>query len=285
MTNIKSHIVFSKQQRYGIFLLVLIIVLLQVAFYFSYNNESVAYDVLEYELANKELDSIKKELKVKTYKIYPFNPNYITDYKGYSLGMSTDEIDRLLAFRKENKWVNSTNEFQKVTKVSDSLLNKIAPYFKFPDWVTKSNRNQFKTTYKKKSIQKFNLNTATTSQLETIYGIGPSFSKRIINYREKNNGFASYVELGAIYGLSPETITKVKESTIIINPREVVRFNLNNVTRNQLVTIPSIDYELAFNIIEYRSLNVGFKSVEELLKVSDFPSSKFEIIKLSLFVE
>ena len=58
--------------------------------------------------------------------------------------MSLEEIDRLLAFRKTNKFVNSKREFQQVTKVSDSLLNKISPYFKFPDWVvqTKSSQNQ-----------------------------------------------------------------------------------------------------------------------------------------------
>jgi hypothetical protein len=33
--------------------------------------------------------------------------------------MSIEEIDRLLAYRKLNKYVNSADEFQKVTLVSD----------------------------------------------------------------------------------------------------------------------------------------------------------------------
>ena len=52
--------------------------------------------------------------------------------------MSAEEINRLHAYRAKNKWVNSRKEFQRITKVSDSLLKQIAPYFKFPDWVTKS---------------------------------------------------------------------------------------------------------------------------------------------------
>jgi hypothetical protein len=48
--------------------------------------------------------------------------------------MSVQEIDRLLEYRKGNKYVKP-KEFQAVTQVSDSLLNVIAPYFKFPDWV------------------------------------------------------------------------------------------------------------------------------------------------------
>ena len=42
--------------------------------------------------------------------------------------MSTQEIDRLLAFRKENKFGNAAEEFQQVTKISDSLLKVISPY-------------------------------------------------------------------------------------------------------------------------------------------------------------
>ena len=51
--------------------------------------------------------------------------------------MSAEEIDRLHAYRAKNKWVNTSKEFQHVTKVSDPLLKRIAPYFKFPDWVSK----------------------------------------------------------------------------------------------------------------------------------------------------
>ena len=48
------------------------------------------------------------------------------------------------------------------------------------------------------------------------------------------------------------------------------------------MTIQFIDYEIAHNIIEERTLRDGFKSLEELTKVEDFPIKKFEIIKLYL---
>ena len=58
--------------------------------------------------------------------------------------MKTKEIDRLLAHRKKRLFVNSAKEFQKITNISDSLLNTIAPYFKFPDWVQKKNQQNKK---------------------------------------------------------------------------------------------------------------------------------------------
>jgi DNA uptake protein ComE-like DNA-binding protein len=277
--------VFSKQQRYGVFLLVLAAVLIQIACYTN-SKKSVAEDFKnskEIERAISELDSLKLKQQEQRFKIYPFNPNYISDYKGYTLGMSTQEIDRLFDFRKQNKWIKSVKEFQKVTGVSDSLLHTIKPYFKFPNWVHK-NQSKINTTTSKYTNTKFDLNSATKNQLMSIYGIGESYSKRILLYREKRNGFSSYVELKAIYGLTPETIQNIKLATVLLNPRKVAQFNLNTITRSELVTIPYIDYELAFKIIEYRTLRDGFVDIEELLKINDFPYSKFDIIKLSLYL-
>lgn len=133
----KSHFTFTKQQRNGIFLLILIIISLQCIYFFvDFKSEKININNESLSKFEKEIDSLKLiELEKSKPKIYPFNPNYITDFKGASLGMTTEEINRLLAFRKQDKWINTTQQFQKVTNVSDSLLNAISPYFKFPDWV------------------------------------------------------------------------------------------------------------------------------------------------------
>ncbi|WAC03328.1 helix-hairpin-helix domain-containing protein [Lacinutrix neustonica] len=49
-----------------------------------------------------------------------------------------------------------------------------------------------------------------------------------------------------------------------------------------MVTIQYIDYEIAHNIIEQRTLRAGYKSIDDLVKVKGFPVNKFEIIRLYL---
>ena len=128
---------FTNQQRIGIFFLFVIIVVLQILYFF------IDFSIEEKNFSEKQkwmgLQSTVDSLKILKHgekpKMYPFNPNFISDYKGYKLGLSVQEIDRLFAFRKQNKYVNSAIEFQNVTKISDSLLNVISPYFKFPNWV------------------------------------------------------------------------------------------------------------------------------------------------------
>lgn len=55
--------------------------------------------------------------------IYPFNPNFINDQRGYFLDLSPQEIDRLHANRKQGKWINSVRDFLKVTGVDSTWLH------------------------------------------------------------------------------------------------------------------------------------------------------------------
>ena len=134
---------FTKEQRTGVFLLFGIIIVLQLVYYFMDFNPIPEKDSGKQQWLSlqTEVDSLKLHKSGFKPVMYPFNPNFISDYKGYKLGMSVEQIDRLLAFRKQNKFVNSAKEFQNVTKVSDSLLNTIAPFFKFPDWVNQKKGN------------------------------------------------------------------------------------------------------------------------------------------------
>ncbi|MBD3864234.1 ComEA family DNA-binding protein [Olleya marilimosa] len=291
--NLKSHFQFSKQQRSGIFLLLLIILFVQGFYHFVLpklldTDLDFASNDANVSALIKQIDSLKAiQLEKRKPKIYPFNPNFITDYKGYTLGLSNQEIDRLLAFRKQDKWINSVKQFQEITMVSDSVLDKISPYFKFPDWVTnpKPKQTNFKTGYSKTvktEAQKLDLNSATAIQLQKVYGVGPSYSERIIKFRNKINGFHSFIELQQVYGLTPEVIQNIKADFTLKTPRAITKIALNTATKEQLVTIKYIDYEIAHNIIEERTLRDGFKSIDELTKVNGFPVNKLEIIKLSL---
>ena len=283
----KSLFKFTTGQRYGIFLLVALVIILQCV-YFIVDFPTKPYQD-NHALINefqKEIDSLKLiEIENQKPKIYPFNPNYITDYKGYTLGMTSEEINRLLEFRNQNKWINSTKQFKKVTKVSDSLLAILSPNFKFPEWVTNPKpKSNISFGYLEKSFdQKIDLNTATAKQLQKVNGIGEKLSERIIKFRNKfQGGFIADIQLQDVYGLTPEVIEKVTNEFTVKTPRQVIKVNLNDATIEELVSIQHIDYELAYEIIDQRTLREGFKNFDELTKVKDFPIDKIEIIKLYL---
>ena len=107
LKHFKSHFKFTIGQRNGILSLIFFVILFQCAyFFFDFTSQKEIENQLLVNKFQKEIDSLKLvEIENQKPKIYPFNPNYITDYKGYTLGMTTEEINRLLKFRDQNKWV------------------------------------------------------------------------------------------------------------------------------------------------------------------------------------
>ena len=288
MKNNKSHFVFSKSEQNGIFLLVGIIVVLQFSYFFIDFSSGTSFtreDEQRLEEFQKKIDSIKQTQASKkdNIKIFPFNPNYLTDFRGYALGMNPEQIDRLLAFRKEGKFVNSSEEFQKITGISDSLLIKISPYFKFPDWVSKRQNPSEGKSVINVAKNKKDFNSATTADLMALNGIGEVLAGRIINYRNKIGGFRGLIQLRDIYGLNYE-LRKIVEDNFRISEPTDTKLNLNTATVLQLAEIPYFGYELAREIVKYRTLHEGVSSFDELAQIKDFPSEKIDRIALYLTV-
>lgn len=55
-----------------------------------------------------------------------------------------------------------------------------------------------------------NINTATAEELQSLSGIGPQMSKKIIQYREENGNFSSVDKLTNVKGLGEKTLEKLK---------------------------------------------------------------------------
>lgn len=296
----KSHFRFNKQERSGIFFLLLIIVLLQIGYFFYRRISRYASEdtlIVDREL-QIQIDSLKEvALQEDSFKIYPFNPNFITDYKGYTLGMSVDEIDRLHNYRKKNKFANTPEEFQKVTQVSDTLLASISPHFKFPEWTKKSKQSSVnsKRPASKKDItikksfplkgplgEVSDLNTATVQELRTISGIGEKLSTRIIKFRDRLGGFLIDDQLYDVYGLEPEVIEKTLKRFKVLQKPNIQKININTATAYKIATLIYIRRQVAERIVEYRYAHGSFDSFEELENIEDFPSDKIHRIALYL---
>ncbi|MEO0058562.1 MAG: hypothetical protein RLZZ312_209 [Bacteroidota bacterium] len=281
---------FNNSQKSGILLLFSIIIALQLILKFADFSKPLSENKLEKQqwLALQTIiDSVKQEQNSAVPKIYPFNPNFITDFKGYKLGMSTSEIDRLLEFRKTNKYVNSPQEFQAVTKVSDSLLDAISPYFKFPDWVKNKKSSSFQkfdfaAKPKKEPISVKDINTATQEDLMKVYGIGEGLSTRILKERERFGNFLSIDQIDHVWGLSPEVIAETKKYFKIIGQPNVKKIKINEASLKQLMELPYFRYQIAKEIIIFRSSNGDFQNTADLTKIKDFPTDKIKIIALYL---
>lgn len=295
---------FTRGQRTGVLALLLLVVVIQVSYYlFSSNDFSTTSQTTRQEkdwlALQPKIDSLKSLAGEKRDTIYPFNPNFISDYKGYTLGLSLAEIKRLHDFRKTGKYVNSAEDFQDVTKVSDVQLAKISPYFKFPDWVSKKEKSskiayvdfddkKFDKSFgkseksDKKNLVKIDLNTALEEDLDKVYGIGPAFAKKILRKRAQLGAFVSMEQMDEFTEFSPEAINGLRHKFMIGPQPEVIKVNINTASLNQLSYFPYFNRSIAKSVITRRSMKGKISNIEELLDINDFPVDKVKIIALYL---
>jgi competence ComEA-like helix-hairpin-helix protein len=150
----------------------------------------------------------------------------------------------------------------------------------------KSKKDNFQPFVKKdfskpEKITVLDINQATKEDLMKVYGIGDKISDRILEQKQKYGAFVSMEQMNDIWGLSPEVIEKLNSSFVVKFTFNLKKININNATVKELTQFPFFKYQLAKDIVVYRTMN-GDVKIEDLSKIKGFPVEKIKIIALYL---
>lgn len=282
LQKLKSQLAFTHSEQAGILVLIGCIIVIGAVNHFWPKSEAL-FDMKSAAIQNftREMDSLRcVALEASKPKKYPFNPNFISEYKSYLLGMSPGQFDRLRAFRDADKWIRSTAEFREVTGVSQKWLDTTAQWFKFPKpRFSASSGNSRKEI---PSSQKMDINSASAIDLQQVYGIGKVYGERIIKLRNQLGGFAGREELFAVYGIPPATIGRIWERFDVKTPRKIIKKRIDQASASDIATIPGISFDLAVQIWEFARNAEGIASLDELEKIADITPEKIAVIRLYL---
>ena len=115
------------------------------------------------------------------------------------------------------------------------------------------------------------LNTADTTALQTIPGIGSYFARKIVQYGERLGGYVSVDQLDEIEDFPLES----KRYLVIQNakPRQL---NINQLSLNELKRHPYLNYYQARAIMDYRRLHGPIQSLDDLRLSKDFPQEAID---------
>ena len=293
MTNFKSHFIYDRRKRSGIlfFAVIIIACTLAVICYNPVNEVLLSQEEEVKVLAfQKEIDSLKVlELEKRKPKIFPFNPTLLTDFNGYKFGMSTEEIDRVVRFRESGKWFDSSAQFQKISGVSDSLLAVMNPYFKWPKWLEEQKKNpKKKSNFKKKwktASEKDDLNKMSYEQLLAIDEVDENIATKLLKHRNKTGGYQVDFQLYSVYGIDKSIIRAILNEYTVKEKPMVKMVNVSTANASDLATVPLLNFDLAKEIVDYRILREGIKSIEELKNLEGMTDFKYDIIKLYLHID
>jgi len=282
---IRKYFGFSYKEINGFLIVILILVVVIIApFLFDIlykptqvlsSSEKQKFDsitsLLEKINTNNVTTSSKSStLNIVEKKLFYFDPNQITQEQFQQLGLKEFIAKRIINYRAKGGHFKKKEDILKIYDFPKKLYVELEPYIQIKKNENQKllsefeNKNQEKK-FEKKAIQKltnFDLNTADTTQLKLINGIGTGYAKRIVKYRDALGGFYDSNQVREVYGLPPATSDELLKYAFI--KAVVKKINVNSATINDLDKHPYISYKLASLIVNYRTQHGNFKSVEDL---------------------
>lgn len=106
--------------------------------------------------------------------------------------------------------------------------------------------------FKEKAIPVININTADTTLLKELPGIGSSFAKRIVEYRDKLGGYIKTEQLLEVYGMDTVRFGGIVAYVAIDNEFKPNKLRINHDSFKVLNRHPYLEYEHVKKIVNYR---------------------------------
>lgn len=141
-------------------------------------------------------------------------------------------------------------------------------------------------TQKVVSYPKFDLgdiNTADTTQLKRVYGIGPVLAKRIVKYRAYLGHFVAMEQLEDVYHL-PDSVYVKLQKRFTLDTLNLNRISINSASERDLLSIPYLSQEEVRWVLAVRKARGSFSSKEELtnLFIKTLNKKPFILLYLTL---
>lgn len=248
------------------------------------------------EYANGRTNSAEKYYKVEEVKAerFPFDPNTADSTQLLRLGLAPWQVRSIYRYRAKGGIFRQPSDFARLYGLTRKQYRELRPYIRIsPDYLpaadyyaprrtgnnarsvdssaTKAPRYTYTARHKLRPGEHIAINSADTTQLQKIPGIGSAYARMIIRYRERLGGFitmAQVLESGPV----PESALRY----ITIDATQVRKLNINKLSLNQLRRHPYINFYQAKAICEYRRLHGPLHSLEELRFSPDFPPAQIE---------
>lgn len=259
--HLKELFTFSKKERFGF--IILLVIILSVLLYPLISFDNGNDNEQDFEEFAKQVDSLEvkdKSDSTQLILLFPFDPNTADSLTFLKLGFSPKQIKSINSYRNTGAWFSVPDDFSKLYVVSEEQFQQVKPYIK----IEQPNR----------PFRKVELNAADTTELQRLRGIGPYFARQIVRYREYLGGFYSVEQLKEIKGIDSERFSLFSEQ-YTLNTKLVKQIDINTADESQLKSHPYIGSEAARKIIEYRS-KTPIISIEQLMEATVFSADRVD---------
>ena len=229
MDNFKRFMTFSRSERIAIIAIVSMIVIMLIIKYIIINNPP------KRDYFKHDLDSIiaRREKMLDSIRI-------------------ADSLSRI-------------SKITKNSRVSSKTSNKTTKQQK--DTINKGFLHSAPLHYASVEMTIIDINTADTTLLKQLPGIGGAFAKWIVNYREKLGGYCETEQLLEVYRMDTARYDAIKDFVKIDSSFTPNKLKINTDAFKILLKHPYLEYEDVKKIVNYREQKGMITSWEQLSKV------------------
>ena len=272
-TFLKDYFNFSRTERLGILALcVCIVLMITIKWATPYliknkapDTTAFADEIAQFRLAvdlqakakdNAQTEEPKYEQTIA--ELFYFDPNHANDADWNKLGLNQRQIRNIRNYQAAGGSFKRKEDLQKLYTISATQYRQLEPYIRIKG-------NEPTARQKTPKTSKIELNSADSSLLTQLYGIGPVLAVRTLKYRNLIGGFVEVAQMSEVYGINAELVDRLA-AQLSIDSSLIKKIPVNKATFNELLRHPYISEQQARVIINYRRLQNSINNIVELVQ-------------------
>ncbi|MBR1548140.1 MAG: helix-hairpin-helix domain-containing protein [Prevotella sp.] len=219
---------------------------------------------------------------------FDFDPNTADSTQLLRLGLQPWQVRNIYRYRAKGGIYRTKEDFARVYGLTIKDYRRLEPHIHISrDYQPAASlvgerkpveKDTVRYPIKVKADEHIVLNTADTTALKKVPGIGSYYAKEIYRYGQRLGGYVSTDQLDEIDDFPQES-----KRYFVVADAAPRKLNVNKLTLQQLRRHPYINFYQAKAITDYRRLHGPLKSLDDLRLSSDF--SDEAIRRLEPYVE
>lgn len=216
----------------------------------------------------------KNTQPIRPVRVFQFDPNTATFDQLEELGIAPFIARRIVNYRSKGGQFRKKEDLLHIYDFPSELYKQLQSYIVLPEksgaskpqnqnYPANSSGSHRTTNFLK--IATFDINTADTTTLIRLKGIGSKLSVRILKFRDALGGFHSTTQFSEIFGLDSLALSQLNQYAKILSP--VKKLAINTATVEELSRHPYLrNRKLTQAIVSYREQHGPYHSEEDLKK-------------------
>lgn len=208
---------------------------------------------------------------------FAFDPNTADSTQLLRLGLRPFIVRNIYKYRAKGGRFRKPEDFARMYGLGKEEYKSLEPYIKISsDYQPASSliseteksglpKDSLRYPVKLSVGEHIALNTADTTTLKRVPGIGSGYARAIVNYRNRLGGYVDVNQLLDIKGIPSEAL-----QYIVLGNIDVKKLDVNHLSLNQLKQHPYLNFYQARALVESRRLHGPLRSAADLRLISDF---------------